>query len=103
MADSTAATPGGGGGSRRASTWLERWEPESQEFWLEQGRTLAWQTLAITTVALVLSFATWFVLSAVVVRLPRLGFTYDTMQLFWLGGGPRPAGGGPPVGEPFLG
>ena len=102
MADSTAATPGDGGGSRRASTWLERWEPESQEFWLEQGRTLAWQTLAITTVALVLSFATWFVMSAVVVRLPRLGFTYDTMQLFWLAAIPGLAGGTLRIVHTFL-
>ncbi|MEK6609680.1 MAG: MFS transporter [Gemmatimonadota bacterium] len=84
------------------STWLERWEPESPEFWLGKGRTIAWQTLTITTIALVLSFATWFVMSAVVVRLPRIGFRYDTMQLFWLAAIPGLAGGTLRIVHTFL-
>jgi len=84
------------------STWLERWEPENPEFWLGKGRTIAWQTLTITTVALVLSFATWFVMSAVVVRLPRVGFRYDTMQLFWLAAIPGLAGGTLRIVHTFL-
>jgi NNP family nitrate/nitrite transporter-like MFS transporter len=85
-----------------SSTWLERWEPESPEFWLGKGRTIAWQTLTITTIALVLSFATWFVMSAVVVRLPRIGFKYDTMQLFWLAAIPGLAGGTLRIVHTFL-
>jgi len=72
---------------------LARWEPENEGFWRAEGRKVAWQTLTITTVALVLSFATWFVMSAVVVRLPKIGFKYDTMQLFWLAAIPGLAGG----------
>lgn len=72
---------------------LARWEPDNDGFWRAEGRKVAWQTLTITTVALVLSFATWFVMSAVVVRLPKIGFKYDTMQLFWLAAIPGLAGG----------
>jgi len=84
------------------TTWLQRWEPENEAFWREQGSTMAWQTLTITTVALVLSFATWFVMSAVVVRLPQVGFTYDTMQLFWLAAIPGLAGGTLRIAHTFL-
>ncbi len=74
-------------------TWLDRWEPENAEFWKGIGARIAWRTLAITTVTLILSFATWFMMSAVVVRLPGLGFSYDTTQLFWLTAMPGLAGG----------
>jgi len=81
------------GARRGGSTWLTRWEPEQPEFWKTTGAAIAWRTLSITTVALVLSFATWFVMSAVVVRLPRIGFRFTTMQLFWLAAVPGLAGG----------
>lgn len=75
------------------STWLKRWEPEDAQFWKETGKKIAWRTLAITTMALVLSFTTWFLMSALVVRLPNIGFDYTTMQLFWLAAMPGLAGG----------
>jgi len=75
------------------STWLEKWEPENEQFWKEQGRKHANQTLWVTTYNLILSFATWFVMSAIIVRLPGIGFKFDTMQLFWLAAMPGLAGG----------
>ena len=69
------------------------WEPENPEFWKKTGSRIAWRTLTITTLSLVLSFATWFVMSAIVVRLPNIGFKFDTMQLFWLTAMPGLAGG----------
>lgn len=72
---------------------IEKWEPENEGFWKESGSKIAWRTLALTTTSLVLSFATWFVMSAVVVRLPNIGFKFDTMQLFWLTAMPGLAGG----------
>ena len=71
----------------------EVWQPEDRTFWATGGSRLAWRTLIITTVSLVLSFATWFTMSAVVVRLPQIGFRLDTMQLFWLAAMPGLAGG----------
>lgn len=75
------------------STWLKKWEPENPQFWKETGSSLAWRTLALTTLSLVLSFASWFTMSAVVVRLPNIGFKFDPMQLFWLTAMPGLAGG----------
>ena len=75
------------------STWLKQWEPENPQFWKEAGSKLAWRTLTITTITLVISFATWFLMSALVVRLPNIGFKYDSMQLFWLAAMPGLAGG----------
>ncbi len=76
-----------------SGTWLKRWEPENPQFWKETGSKIAWRTLTLTTLSLVLSFATWFMMSAVVVRLPNIGFKFDTMQLFWLTAMPGLAGG----------
>lgn len=76
-----------------SGTWLEVWTPEDNTFWEKTGSNIAWRTLTITTISLVLSFATWFMISAIVVRLPQIGFKFDTMQLFWLAAMPGLAGG----------
>jgi len=72
---------------------LTRWEPENEQFWRETGSGLAWRTCGITTFSLIFSFATWFVMSAVVVRLPNIGFKFTTMELFWLAAIPGLASG----------
>ncbi|MCC7428352.1 MAG: NarK/NasA family nitrate transporter [Alphaproteobacteria bacterium] len=74
-------------------TWIERWEPEDKGFWESGGSTLAWRTLIITTANLILAFIVWFVVSALVVRLPGVGFQLTTGQLFWLAAMPGLAGG----------
>lgn len=78
---------------RSGNSWLERWTPEDAEFWRTTGSRIAWRTLWLTTVSLILSFASWFAMSAVVVRLPNVGFSFDTSQLFWLAAMPGLAGG----------
>lgn len=75
------------------NTWLTKWEPENVEFWKETGSKIAWRTLTVTTLGLILSFASWFMMSGIVVRMPQIGFKYDTMQLFWLAAMPGLAGG----------
>lgn len=75
------------------NTWLSKWEPENPEFWKETGSKIAWRTLFITTIGLIFSFATWFMMSAIAVRIPQIGFKFDTMQLFWLAAMPGLAGG----------
>lgn len=74
-------------------TWLSRWEPEDPTFWQSGGSARAWRTLAVTTFDLTLAFIVWFVVSALVVRLPALGFKLTTSQLFWLAAMPGLAGG----------
>ena len=60
------------------------WAPEDPQFWAARGARTARRTLWITTGALTLSFATWFMWSAIVVRLPELGFNLSVGQRFWL-------------------
>ena len=72
---------------------LPRWEPENPQFWKETGSAIAWRTCALTTFSLIFSFATWFVMSAVVVRMPAIGFKFTTMELFWLAAIPGFASG----------
>ena len=55
----------------RSATWLADWRPEDAAFWSSTGSSIAWKTLAVTTITLMFSFATWFMMSAIVVRLPR--------------------------------
>ncbi|WP_269221933.1 MULTISPECIES: magnesium transporter MgtE N-terminal domain-containing protein [Flavobacterium] len=65
-------------------TWLDKWEPENEEFWEKTGSKIAWKTLTITTLSLILSFASWFMMSVIAVKLPGLGFSFSKDQLFWL-------------------
>ena len=75
------------------STWLTRWEPENEMFWRNGGSALAWRTLTITTLNLTMAFMAWFLVSALVVRLPQIGFKFTPNQLFWLAAMPGLAGG----------
>jgi NNP family nitrate/nitrite transporter-like MFS transporter len=61
-----------------------QWNPEDPVLWQAGGERLARRTLWITTGSLTLSFATWFMWSAIVVRLPELGFNLTVAQRFWL-------------------
>ena len=74
-------------------TWLDKWEPENEEFWNKTGSKIAWKTLTITTLTLILSFASWFMMSVIVIKLPGLGFTFSKDQLFWLAAIPGLAAG----------
>lgn len=75
------------------STWLEKWTPENELFWDNGGSKIAWRTLTVTTLALILSFSTWFMMSAIAVKLPGIGFKFDKDQLFWLTAMPGLAAG----------
>lgn len=74
-------------------TWLKEWNPEDIFFWETTGKSIAWRTLAITTFALTLSFASWFMMSAIVTRLNGVGFAFTQNQLFWLAAMPGLAAG----------
>ncbi|HMS96715.1 MAG TPA: MFS transporter [Tabrizicola sp.] len=77
----------------RGASWLPRWEPETQAFWEAEGKGRAWTTLIVTTGALTMAFITWFLVSALVVRLPQIGFKFSASQMFWLAAMPGLAGG----------
>jgi NNP family nitrate/nitrite transporter-like MFS transporter len=67
-----------------AGRTLTVWKPEDPAFWASTGKAIARRNLWISIPALLLSFAVWMVWSVVVVRLPSVGFPFDTNQLFWL-------------------
>lgn len=73
--------------------WLQRWEPENASFWQSGASALAWRTLTITTLNLTMAFIVWFLVSALVVRLPQIGFKFTPSELFWLAAMPGLAGG----------
>ncbi len=77
----------------KSGTWLPRWEPENQAFWEAGGKRQAWTTLTITTANLMMAFIVWFLVSALVVRLPQIGFQFSASELFWLAAMPGLAGG----------
>jgi NNP family nitrate/nitrite transporter-like MFS transporter len=63
---------------------IEDWRPEDKSFWETTGRKIARRNLWISIPALLLAFVVWMVWSVVVAKLPAIGFTYSTDQLFWL-------------------
>lgn len=81
------------GDMKTRGDYYDEWKPENPTFWDGTGKRVAWRTLWITTFSLILSFATWFVMSAVVVRLPGIGFKFSEGELFWLTAMPGLAGG----------
>ncbi|UDL92693.1 NarK family nitrate/nitrite MFS transporter [Mesorhizobium sp. PAMC28654] len=68
----------------RSGGALTDWRPEDKVFWGESGHRIARRNLWLSIPALLLSFAIWQVWSVVVAKLPLVGFTFTTDQLFWL-------------------
>jgi NNP family nitrate/nitrite transporter-like MFS transporter len=87
---------------KAGGSWLRTWTPEDPQFWETTGKRIAWRTLWITTANLMMAFVTWFVVSALVVRLPNVGFDLSTSQLFWLAAMPGLAGGTLRIVHTFL-
>jgi len=63
---------------------LTDWRPDDEAFWQATGYRVAQRNLWISIPCLLLAFAVWLVWSVVVAKLPAIGFTYSTNQLFWL-------------------
>ncbi len=76
-----------------SATWLKEWEPENEEFWTTRGKAIATRTLIITTANLMVAFAVWFVVSAIISRLGKAGFDLSKSELYWLVAMPGLAGG----------
>jgi MFS transporter, NNP family, nitrate/nitrite transporter len=63
---------------------LTDWRPDDEQFWESTGKRIASRNLWISVPCLLLAFSVWLVWSVVVAKLPAIGFTYSTSQLFWL-------------------
>lgn len=79
--------------SKLGTDRIQDWRPEDEQFWEATGKSQAWKTLWLTTFGLTLSFATWFMVSAMVVKLTGIGYKLDKSQLFWLNAMPGLAAG----------
>jgi len=77
-------------GSTTLKSDLSNWDPENDESW---DSKLAWRTLWITTYCMLLSFATWYLVSAIAPRLNDIGYDLTQAQLYWLVAVPGLAGG----------
>jgi len=71
---------------------LKIWTPEDKAFWARQGQAIAMRNLWISVPALFLAFAVWQLMSVLAVKLPQIGFTFTTNQLFWLVAAPALSG-----------
>ncbi|HXX69956.1 MAG TPA: MFS transporter, partial [Polyangiaceae bacterium] len=71
-------------GDSRGSAWIERWEPEDDEFWRSRGRAIARRNLVWSIAAEHLGFSIWLLWSVTAAQLPRIGFHYAADQLFQL-------------------
>jgi NNP family nitrate/nitrite transporter-like MFS transporter len=64
--------------------WIDRWNPEDEQFWQTTGQTVARRNLVYSIFAEHLGFSVWLLWSVVAVSLPAAGFTFSVDQLFWL-------------------
>ena len=78
------------------------WRPNDDAFWEATARPVAWRTLWVTTYCLLLSFSTWFMVSAIAVKLTGVGFRFSVQQLFWLTAMPGLAAGTLRIVHTFL-
>ncbi|MEQ8397568.1 MFS transporter [Thalassobaculum sp.] len=69
---------------RGSSALVTDWRPEDPAFWDSTGRRIAQRNLWISIPCLLLAFSVWMVWSVVVAKLPAIGFTFTTNELFWL-------------------
>jgi len=74
----SATTPG------QVGHTISEWKPDDVKFWGQTGKAIARRNLWISIPCLLLAFSVWLVWSVVVAKLPAIGFTYTTDQLFWL-------------------
>lgn len=66
------------------SHYLSDWSPEDNSYWDKKGKHVANRNLVVSIPCLLLSFAVWFIWSAVAVNLNSIGFSFTTDQLFTL-------------------
>ncbi|MGK8360026.1 nitrate/nitrite transporter [Corynebacterium amycolatum] len=60
---------------------IKGWDPENPAHW---DSKIAWKTLTVSTIALIIGFATWYLVSAIAPMLNRIGFDLTAGQLYWL-------------------
>jgi NNP family nitrate/nitrite transporter-like MFS transporter len=70
--------------NKQSNTWISEWNPEDNEFWESEGKTIARRNLIWSIVAEHLGFSIWLIWSIVATKLTQAGFHFTTDQLFQL-------------------
>lgn len=70
--------------SKRTTAWISDWNPEDEKFWEAEGKFVARRNLIWSILAEHFGFSVWLTWSIVATKLPQVGFTYTTDQLFQL-------------------
>jgi NNP family nitrate/nitrite transporter-like MFS transporter len=83
----TGAGAASGTASRRTARkgrWIDRWEPENDEFWASTGRRIATRNLAFSIFAEHIGFSIWVLWTIVVINLANVGIVLSVPEQFWL-------------------
>src|SRR5690348_12069660 len=69
---------------QRRGHWIDRWDPENEQFWEATGKRIARKNLAFSIFAEHLGFSIWVLWTIVVINLGNVGITLSLPQQFWL-------------------
>ena len=72
------------GGSSSRGRWIDRWEPENDEFWESTGKRIARKNLAFSIFAEHLGFSIWVLWTIVVINLGNIGIELSLSEQFLL-------------------
>src|SRR5437667_2251099 len=64
--------------------WIERWEPEDEQFWETTGKRIARKNLFFSIFAEHFGFSIWVLWTIVVINLSNVGIALSLSEQFWL-------------------
>ena len=64
--------------------WIDKWNPEDEQFWENGGKKVAVRNLVFSIYAEFLAFSVWQVFSVVAAIMVTLQFGFSSNQFFWL-------------------
>lgn len=70
--------------STESGNWIDKWNPEDEQFWENGGKKVARRNLIFSILAENLAFSVWQVFSAVAAIMITLSFGFSANQFFWL-------------------
>ncbi|MDQ6617597.1 MAG: NarK/NasA family nitrate transporter [Actinomycetota bacterium] len=71
-------------GPARRGHWIDRWEPDNEQFWAQVGRRIARRNLALSIFAEHIGFSIWVLWTIVVINLANIGITMSLSEQFLL-------------------
>jgi MFS transporter, NNP family, nitrate/nitrite transporter len=79
-----AASGTAGRTAARKGRWIDRWEPENDQFWESTGRRIAKRNLLLSIFAEHIGFSIWVLWTIVVINLANVGIVLSVPEQFWL-------------------